>query len=124
MLQSLVLPGWGQSKVKGSPWYITGIALYGTAIGGYLLYNKSNENYDLYKIELDADKRADLYNKAQNGLNLSSVMMYSAAAGWLANMIWTAVMPNPYKPLQHTGISLNPVTGPDGNFMLSLKLKF
>jgi hypothetical protein len=39
-------------------------------------------------------------------------------------LIWTATIHNPYKPLQHSGISLNPATSPDGNVLLSIKLDF
>src|SRR4030042_3229142 len=124
MLQSLVLPGWGQSKVYNSPWYLAGIALYGTVAGGLILYNKALKNYDLYKIEMDTEKRAELYDKAQNQLNFSTVMIYSAATAWLANMIWTAVIPYSYKPLQHSNISLNQTLSPEGYFLVSLKLNF
>jgi hypothetical protein len=124
VLQSLVLPGWGQSKIKAAPGYIAGIALYGALAGGFVLHQNALENYDSYKIENDPVKRTDLYNKAQSGLNFSSALMYSAAAAWLANLVWTAVIPNSYKPLQHSNVTLNPVKSPEGDLLLSLKLDF
>ena len=42
---------------------------------------------------------------------------------WAVNIVWVALVPNGYKPLQQAGISLNPVYSPfNMGMLLSLKL--
>ena len=126
MLMSAALPGLGQTKIsKGTPWWLTGVATYGLLVGGYVFYSTSLKTYDSYKVEEDITKREDLYNQAQQQQDISTVMIASGVAMWAANMIWAALIPNKYQPLQHVKITLDQSTGTNkGTTLLTLKLNF
>jgi len=127
MLLSTVLPGWGQTKIsKGKPWWLTGVATYGTLAGGYLFHLSYLKSYDSYKIEEDPVKRADLSNQSQKQLNYSNTLLISAASLWAVNVLWVAFTPNKYEPLQHVKLSLNPSYSANaGNpVLLSIRLDF
>lgn len=126
ILRSALFPGWGQTWIsKGKPWWLTGVAVYG-ALAGSILYNqKYQKTYDSYKLEDDRDLRAELYDKTQKQLNTSTSMIYSAAAAWAANVLWVALIPNTYEPLQHTGLSFNASTAAfNSGLLVSLRLDF
>jgi len=126
LLLSTALPGLGQTKIsKGKPWWLIGVVTYGSIAGGLVVHSKSLKTYDSYIIEEDPLKRADLFNQAQQQMNISSAMIVSGAALWLANIIWVAVTPNKYQPLQHVQLSLKQSSGPySGTTLLSLRFSF
>jgi hypothetical protein len=126
MLKSTVFPGWGQTNIsKGKPWWITGLVTYGTLAGGYLFHKSYRKSYESYMIEEDRLKRADLLEQTQKQLDISTVMLYSAASAWAVNVIWVALTPNRYKPLEHAKFSLNSSLDPyNGGLLLSLRLDF
>jgi len=126
VIKSALLPGWGQTNIsKGKPWWIGGIAVYGTLAGGYIYHRKYLDSYELYKAEEDPGKRADLYDQAQKQSNISSVLIYSAATAWALNLLWVALIPDTYLPLQHVNLSVN--SSKDLNYSslgVSIKLNF
>lgn len=126
LLLSTAMPGLGQTKISnGKPWWITGVAAYGVVAGGILSYNNYLKSYDLYNNEVDASARAELYTQTQKKLNLSSALLISGATIWVANVLWVALTPNKYQPLQHVQISLNQSKGPyKGSAILSMKFNF
>ncbi len=126
MLLSTVFPGLGQTKISnGKPWWIMGVAAYGAVAGGVIFNQVSVSTYDSYKTELDPVKRASLYNKTQQQLNLSSGMIISGAALWAVNVFWIALKPNRYEPLKYLNLSLEPTIGlPGENNLLSFKVNF
>ena len=126
MLRSMVLPGWGQTKIsKGKPWWLTGLAFYGTMTGGYFCYQNYLKIYDTYKIEEDPVKRIDLKKKTQQQLNYTTTLIYSGAALWAVNVFWVTVTPNRYQLLQHINLSLMPSQGPNNvTPLLSIRLDF
>jgi len=126
MLKSALLPGWGQTKIsQGKPWWLTGVAFYGTLAGGYLYNQKYHRSYDSYKLQEDRDLRAELYDKTQKQQNIFTGMIYSAAALWAANVLWVAITPNTYKPLQHTILSFNSSpTAFNRGLLVSLRFDF
>lgn len=126
ILMSTAMPGLGQTRIsKGKPWWITGVAAYGAIAGGFVVHSSYIKTYDSYRIEEDPSARADLFNKAQQQMNLSSVLIVSGAAIWAANIFWVALTPNKYKPLQNVNLSLYQSTGPNkGTTLLSLKINF
>jgi len=125
ILKSAALPGWGQTNISGKPWWLTGIAVYGTLAGGYLYHQKYLKSYESYKIEEDPLNRTDLYDQTQKQLNISRVMIYSAASAWALNVLWVALIPNRYQPLQHAKLSLNSSSDPfNGGMLISLRLDF
>ena len=126
ILKSMVLPGWGQTEISnGKPWWVAGIAVYGTLAGGYIYHKKYLDSYDSYKIQEDPLKRADLLDQTQKYLDISTVMLYSAVSAWAINVLWVALTPNKYQPLQHVKFSLysSPVPS-NGGVLLSLRYDF
>jgi hypothetical protein len=126
MLLSTVMPGLGQTKIsKGKPWWLTGVVAYGALAGGFIAHKSYLKTYDSYRIEEDPLKRKDLFNQTQKQMNISSALIISGAALWAANILWVAVTPNKYKPLQHVKLSLDQSIGPDkGATLLTLRLNF
>jgi hypothetical protein len=126
MLLSTAFPGLGQTKIsKGKPWWLTGVAAYGALAGGFITHQSYVKTYDSYRTEEDPKTRVDLNAKAQKQMNMSTALYLSGAALWAANMIWVAVIPNKYQPLQHVKLSLNASAGPEnGATLLSMKLNF
>ena len=126
MLKSAAFPGWGQTNIsKGKPWWLMGVAVYGTLAGGYVYHKKYLASNESYKAEEDPLIRADLLDQAQKQLNISTAMIYSSISAWALNVLWVALIPDPYLPHQHIKFSLNSI--PDinnGGVSLSLRLAF
>jgi hypothetical protein len=126
MLLSTILPGLGQTKISnGKPWWLAGVAAYGALAGGVIMHKTYLDTYDSYSNEKDPLKRDDLYNQSQKQLSISNTLIISSAAVWVANLIWVAATPNPYKPMQHIKLRVDKSTGPyKGTTLLTLQLKF
>jgi hypothetical protein len=126
ILKSMVFPGWGQTEISnGKPWWIAGIAVYGTLAGGIIYHKKYFDSYEAYKIQEDPVNRADLLDQTQKYLDISTVMLYTAASAWAVNVLWVALTPNKYEPLKNAKISFYPATNPsDGSLLMSLRLDF
>jgi PEGA domain len=93
LVYSLLLPGYGQRYLKrGGYEPIMGIAGYGLLIGSLDTYNKAVKSYDLYLAETDADMRDSLNKQWQDQKKQSGIMLYSAGAIWLGNIIWTLLI--------------------------------
>jgi hypothetical protein len=108
ILQSIALPGWGQTNIrKGKPWWITGLGAYGALAGGYLYHKKYLDSYKSYKAELDPVKRANWLKQTNSEHNISTVLICTAATAWVADLLWVALTPNNYKPIQHAKLSVN-----------------
>ena len=126
MLLSTVFPGWGQTKInKNKLWCLTGIAAYGTLAGSYLFHKSYLKSYASYKIEEDPIKRTDLLEQTQKQLNISTVVLYSAASAWALNILRVACTPNSYQPLKNVKFSLNSSPNPsNGGLLLSFRFDF
>lgn len=108
---SAILPGLGQTKIsKGKPWWLLGVAAYGSLAGGLVVHKNYLDTYNAYKIEEDPMVRQDLFDKSQTQLNLSNALFISAATIWVTNIVWVALIPNK-KPLQLVRLSANPLPG-------------
>jgi hypothetical protein len=126
MLMSAVIPGLGQTKIsKGKPWWLIGVVAYGALAGGFIANSSSLKTYDSYKIEEDGLKRKDLYSQAQNQKNISNVLIVSGVAIWTVNIIWVALIPNEFQPLQHLKLSFDQSTFPySRTTLLTLQFNF
>jgi len=95
VLSSIVLPGWGQSKVhQGKPYWLFGVAGYGCLAGSVYLNKQAINTYDEYKGLLDTGERNSLYDKAVRQDKISKYLAYSAATIWTINLIWVLATPN------------------------------
>lgn len=126
VLLSAALPGLGQTKIgNGKPYWLTGVAAYSIIAGGLIAYSSSIKTYDRYKTQENPAEREDLYNKAQNQMTASRVLIISGAVVWAANIIWVALIPQKYKPLKNVNFSLEKSASPTGRAMLlTLSLNF
>lgn len=106
LLKSVLLPGLGQSKVKGKPYWITGIVAYGALAGGFVMMNSGKTDYNSYQVEENPAARQKLFEKAQNETNTAGLLLISGSVIWAANIIWIASIPNRYQPLKNGRISL------------------
>ena len=124
LLRSIVFPGWGQTKMTGNPWWLAGIAAYGTLAGGFIYYQKSLSTYDLYS-DATGQTRHDLQEQYDKEYNISKALFIASASIWVANIIWAAAMPNQKQPLKHANLYIKPVTIPrHQGAMLSLRVDF
>jgi hypothetical protein len=126
VLRSIALPGLGQTKISGGkPYWIMGVAAYGTLAGGLIYSSKYQKTYDQYTIEEDPKKRSDLYDQTQKQMNMASALLISSAAIWTANLVWVMAIPNKYQPLKYGRITLAPYADPlRGNTILSMRVNF
>ncbi len=108
IIKSAIMPGLGQTKInQGKPWWLVGIAAYGTLAGGFVFNSSYHNNYDAYTIETDPLERADLFDQSQKDKQLSNIMFVSAAAIWVGNLIWVAAAPNEYRPRKLSEFSVH-----------------
>ena len=114
ILLSAFVPGLGITKLnKGGPYWIMAIATYGAAAGSVVFYFMADGNYTKYLDATDMDERNRLYDKTESQKMISDILMYSAGAVWLGNMIWTIAHPNKTKQAKGLsfGGSYDPVIG-------------
>jgi len=104
VLLSAIVPGLGITKLnKGGPYWIMAVATYGAVAGSVVFYFLAEDNFNKYLASMDIDERNTLHSKVESQNTISDVLMYSAGAVWIGNMIWTLVQPN--KTKQAKGLS-------------------
>jgi hypothetical protein len=125
VLLSAVVPGLGITKLKnGGPYWIMAIAVYGSAAGSYLYYSFAEKNYTKYLDARTESERNSLHSTVQSQKTISSVLMYTAGAVWLGNMIWTLACPNKTNP-NDKGISFGGAYDPMAKApVINLRFKF
>jgi hypothetical protein len=126
LLMSTVFPGLGQTKIsKGKPWWLTGVAAYGAMAGGFIVNKNSHKTYNSYIAELvDISKRADLRALYEKQINSSNTLIISGIAIWAANIIWVALTPNQYQPLQIKVTLVQSTCSNNGAVLIAMKLNF
>ncbi|MCJ7449573.1 MAG: hypothetical protein MUO72_18000 [Bacteroidales bacterium] len=127
ILRSIIFPGWGQTNISnGKPWWLTGLAFYGTLAGGYLCYQDYVATYDNYRSEADDAKvRADLFKHSRRQYNNAVALLCSGAAIWGVNILWVTFTPNRYQHLQNLNLSLKPTpVYNSGTPLITLSLTF
>jgi hypothetical protein len=92
ILQSLVLPGLGLSRMhRGQPHWIRGVVGYGCIAGSVYLNRKAVSSYDAYRNPADPDEVDALFNRALQQDNISEILGYAAAGVWIADFVWTFI---------------------------------
>jgi hypothetical protein len=111
---SAVVPGLGISKLNNSgAYWLLAVGFYGTGAASAYYYIKYNDTYQKYLEMTDIEKRDKLYSQAQNEQVIAQVLMYSAAAIYVTNIIWTLAQRNKTKPKETRitwGGALDPVS--------------
>ncbi len=111
VLQSVVLPGLGLSRVKpGQPHWIRGVAGYGCIAGALYFNNKAVASYDSYMIPDRLEDVDDLYNKAVKQDAISEVLAFVALGVWVSDLIWTIIgtsdMNLSHPSVNHKGLTI------------------
>lgn len=92
ILLSAIVPGLGLSKIDGGkPYWIMGIATYGTLGASYLLNKQAVTDYNSYLETNDESQSDNLFNDSKSKQQLSKTMVYTAAGFWTINMVWTII---------------------------------
>jgi hypothetical protein len=66
-----------------------------------------------------------LYDKALKQKDLSGVLLITAGAIWVSNIVWVAIKPNNYRPMHHPGFSFTSVAfNQERIAMFSIKVDF
>lgn len=109
---SAVVPGLGITKLnRGGIYWIMAIGFYGAAAGSYYYYTTAQTNFNKYLDTHDESARNSMYDKVKSQNTISDVLMYTAGAIWVANIIWTCVTPNKTKP-KSDGLSVGAIYDP------------
>jgi hypothetical protein len=103
MLQSLVFPGLGLSRINpGQPHWIKGIAAYACVGGSIYLNRKAISNYEAYLDPENAENLDDFYNTSVKQDNASEILGFAAIGIWAADLIWTMVGTKSLDTLSHS----------------------
>jgi len=95
VLMSAVFPGWGLAKTDpGKPYWLLGIAAYGSLAGSYYMNMEAVSNYDSYLLTMEQTERAKLVSQWEKQNKLSKNLGYASAGIWAVNLIWTATLSN------------------------------
>lgn len=126
ILLSFIMPGWGKTKIsQGKPYWLIGVASYGALAGSLVTYGNYNKNYDRYVIEEDQEQRNIYLDNAEKQANLSNSLLVTAAVIIAANVCWTALTPDRYKPLKSRTLTIGPSADPlNRAAMISMQYKF
>ncbi|MFC2129446.1 hypothetical protein ACFLQX_01555 [Bacteroidota bacterium] len=129
VVQSLLMPGLGLSRVKGKPHWIKGVLGY-ACIGSSVAFNISSSNkYDEYTQTTDITVRDDLFEVSANHKNISRIQLFSAIGIWTVDFIWTLAgskdLSRKFADNQMKGISIEPSFDTRENVpLLTLKYNF
>jgi hypothetical protein len=104
--QSLVLPGWGSSRVQGTRnrWYI-GAAAYGLVGSGIFLKLSGDQNYRDYQTNQNPETARTTLDKAQQQQKLSQYLLIGGGALWLGDVVYTLIRGSKNDGLQKEIIS-------------------
>ena len=87
LMSSLILPGLGQTKISGgAPWWLAGVAAYGSLSGGFVFNSKYRDHYDAYLAETDPVERSSLFNQSQSVITSYSIhytKLYDRVFSWI-----------------------------------------
>jgi len=112
MASSFVFPGLGQKKIikKGTPLLLGVLGYGGLAASGYFIYDY-NRKYDQYlKSELKTESDR-LFNDSEKSYKMAQYFIFGAAGVWVANLIWSAVIPASRSDNFNAGLSANDIYG-------------
>ncbi len=114
LVQSLVLPGLGNARITGKPYWIAGIVGYGSLASSYWFNRRAALSYDNYLDETDDyDLRFNYYNDADTEKQISVACGIAAGVIWAADL--TLLMINHNKRKRN----LSAMSGPGTSFGFS-----
>ena len=87
LIPSLVFPGYGNTRVKHKPYWILGIAGYGSLVTSYMFNKSAASAYDKYLLEKNDDTQRFMhYDDAVADRNISLVFGTAAGVIWAADI--------------------------------------
>lgn len=87
LVQSIVLPGLGNTRITRKPYWIIGIIGYGSVATSYWFNHRAASSYDSYLTERDnQDMRSNYYNDADTEKQISIVCGIAAGVIWAADL--------------------------------------
>ena len=121
ILQSMVFPGLGLSRVKGKPHWLKGVMAYGCLAGSVAMNRVALATYEDIYGESDVSQRESLYQKSLSQDQTSEILAYAAVAFWITDFVWTLVGTAPSK----SGLSFHGTVDPVSSVpMLAISYKF
>lgn len=91
LLRSVVLPGWGLTKVTGKPHWIKGVAAYGCLGASIALNRAAISTYEDFLSAENSDEAEALYTKSTSQDKTSEILGYAAIGIWVIDLVWTFV---------------------------------
>ncbi|MEX2427070.1 MAG: hypothetical protein WD577_02365 [Bacteroidales bacterium] len=91
IIQSILIPGMGLTRLKQKPHWIKGVLGYGAVASSVVFYSKSNDNYSNYLSAEALTARDSYYNTSIKQESLSDALLYSAIGVWTVDFLWTLI---------------------------------
>jgi hypothetical protein len=114
ILLSILWPGAGQSYLKrGSAHILMGIIGYGAAVYAVYEHGEATKNYDLYLVEQNPLKKESLNTEWKKNVDSYYYSLFTGAAVWGINFIWTLATQSEVKKYRNVQFSL--LNSPNGS---------
>ncbi len=91
ILQSIVLPGLGMTRLTGDPHWIRGAAAYSCLAGSIVLNKMAISTYSDFQNANSIKEANSLLEKSTQQDNVSEILASSAIGIWVIDFIWTLV---------------------------------
>lgn len=91
ILQSLVVPGLGMTRLTGDPHWIRGAVAYSCLAGSIVLNKLAIDTYSDFQNANSIDEANSLLEKSTQQDNISEVLAYTALGIWIVDFVWTLV---------------------------------
>ncbi len=129
VLQSLLLPGLGLSRIKGKPHWLRGALGYGCIASCVAFTINSERLHSEYEQATDMNERDDLFETFANQRNVANAQLYAAIGIWIVDIVWTMAGSKELSKKvvfnQTNGFSINPSYNTEAQApLLSLKYNF
>lgn len=91
ILQSMVIPGLGLSRLTGKPHWIRGVLGYTCIAGSVVMNRMAISSYDGISDLTAPNDKSDLYQQSVNQDNVSEILAYAAIGIWVTDLVWTVL---------------------------------
>jgi hypothetical protein len=110
IIQSLIFPGLGLSRITENPHWLRGVAGYGCIAGSIVLNRVAINIYEDFKLSTQPSDAEYLLSKSTREDKISEILAYSAVGVWITDIIWNLLATSPGKNALHSvtmpGISI------------------
>jgi hypothetical protein len=122
IMSSVFIPGLGQMKASGRPIHLifSGV-VYGSVGASVYSMLKSRDYKNRYN-DASGTIRDDMFAKWQKNYNNSKALIFVATGAWVANIVWSAIIP--IKPIPDKNLKVSLTTTGFENLSVSAKWTF